>query len=71
MKVILEPGDSLIVELHETDGLFRINYDHMTEQNHLTVWAELPDSSGREGVIYDEDFSSIPEGEEIDAGAQT
>jgi hypothetical protein len=64
MKVVLKPGDTFEVELHETDGRFEIKYD--VDLGHLTVTSDLPDTQGREGVIYDEVFLS-PQGRMIDA----
>lgn len=60
MIVTLMPGDVLLVNLHETDGAFTISYDADGNQK-LTVHADMPDTEGREGIIYCEDFSQTPE----------
>ena len=59
MKVVMKPGDKLLVEFENTDGSFEIDYDSKGDYT-LTVVADLPDTSGREGVIYCEDFSDVP-----------
>lgn len=52
MKILIKEGDDLRVELEDSDGSFTISY----RDGALTVNAELPDSEGREGVIYHEDY---------------
>lgn len=54
MKVILRQGDTLMVELHDTDGYFEIDYGGTA----LTVYSELPDTEGRDGVIYSENYNA-------------
>ncbi len=54
MKVVLKPGDTLHVELHETDGYFEIDYGGTA----LTVYSDLPDTDGRSGVIYSENYAA-------------
>lgn len=66
MKVVLKPGDTLEVELDETDGHFEIKYD--VDFGKLEVTADMPDSTGREGVIYSEVFLS-PRGRAEDPAA--
>jgi len=64
MKVVLRPGDTLEVELDDTDGHFEIKYD--VDLGKLEVTSDLPDTQGRVGVIYSEVFLS-PRGRMIDA----
>ena len=52
MRVEIKQGESLTVCLADTDGEFVIKYG----KNKLTVKSDLPDSSGREGTIYSENF---------------
>lgn len=56
MKVVLSPDDHLIVEFADTDGTFSIFYD----SDDITVFADLPDSKNRSGIIYQERFGEIP-----------
>lgn len=60
MKIELKPGDTLRVVLEDTDGEFTISYGGIVS-NELTVTADLPDDSGREGTIYCETFGETPE----------
>jgi hypothetical protein len=57
MYVTLEPGDKLTIQFHQTDGEIIVQYDHKND-NTLTVEADLPDDTGRNGVIYKESFGS-------------
>lgn len=52
MRVVIAQGDKLVVQLEGTDGEFEIEYGSRA----LTVKADLPDTKGREGVIYSERF---------------
>ena len=61
MKIILPPGETLIIELQDSEGQFQISYGEFVNQ-HLTIHTDFPDSLGREGLIYDEDFSISPDG---------
>lgn len=57
MHIVLEAGDTLRVTLEDTDGEFVIDYD--SDGSHtLQVITDMPDTSGRNGVIYREDFSN-------------
>ena len=58
MKVELEPGEKVAVTLSGTDGVITVSYDGDGDSK-LTVHADLPDTSGREGIIYEEDFGSV------------
>ena len=50
MRIELASGDTLSVVMEGTDGEFKVIWG----ENVLQVTADLPDSSGREGVIYEE-----------------
>lgn len=54
MIVQLEPGDTLIVQLKDTDGEFVIEY----RDEAIRITTDYPDSDGREGVIYEERFAA-------------
>lgn len=63
-KITLKQGDRLEVCLDGTDGEFVIEYGDSA----LTVTADLPDSDGREGVIYSERFGDTDDdSEEVEA----
>lgn len=59
MIVMLKPGERVQIQFLESDGELVVEFD-VDGDGHLRVLADLPDSSGREGVIYDEDFSRTP-----------
>lgn len=61
MQIVLKKGEQISVVLEDTDGEFIIEYG----EESLTVVSDLPDSSGREGEIYREDFM---EGLSVDEG---
>lgn len=50
--IVLKPGDKITITLQGTDGEFEIEYGKTA----LTVTADMPDTQGREGVIYSEEF---------------
>ena len=56
VTIVIRPGQSVRVVMHETDGEFLIKYG----EEMLTVETDLPDTQGREGVIYCEDYSIDP-----------
>lgn len=61
MRIMLKPGETLIVGFtdeneHDGDGTIVIEFEDET----LRVSADMPDSSGREGVIYEEWFGDVP-----------
>jgi len=58
MKILLQPGDVLEIELGDTDGNFLFSYDH-NKDGLLQIIADTPDTRGREGVIYCEDFNAV------------
>jgi acyl carrier protein len=68
ISITLPPGHDLIVQLSDSsgnliDGEFKISFDSVSVQ----IEADLPDSQGREGVIYKEDFNMEgPEQKEIE-----
>jgi hypothetical protein len=55
MKVELKMGERVVVNLEGTDGEFVISYGRRV----LQVTADLPDTSGRKGVIYAEKFGQL------------
>jgi hypothetical protein len=55
MQVVLKPGEYVEIKLAETDGTFRVVYG----QTQVDVRADLPDSSGRSGLIYREKFGGM------------
>lgn len=66
MKVAIFPGETLEIEVGNADGIFTVTYG----EEHLTIEADMPDTSGRMGVIYDENFGSVFEASQhIAAGA--
>ncbi len=56
-KVELRPGQSVLVTFADTDGEIETSYDH----DAVRVKADLPDSTGREGVIYEETYGTLDE----------
>jgi hypothetical protein len=55
-RVVLSPGQRVVVEFEGTDGQIGVDFDSQGDSK-LEVTADIPDSSGRTGVIYCEDFS--------------
>jgi hypothetical protein len=62
--VILAPGQAVAVRFANTDGEFVIAFD-CDSSNELTIEADMPDSDGREGVIYREVFSVPGDKDEV------
>jgi hypothetical protein len=62
MQVELDPGDILSVLFDGTDGKIEIYFDSDTHPMSLTVTSDLPDTTGREGIIYQEVFEPNLEG---------
>jgi acyl carrier protein len=56
MRIELAKNDKLEVSLEGTDGLITIHFDD--EKQKFTIHADLPDSSGRVGIVYQEDFGN-------------
>lgn len=52
MKVVLEPGEKVVVTFAGTDGEITVAFADGGAT--VRVEADLPDSSGRSGVIYEE-----------------
>jgi len=50
--VVLRPGESVEIQFFEADGEITVEYG----EDAVRVRTEWPDSSGREGVIYEELF---------------
>lgn len=66
MKVWLKPGETLQIGFyesdeqrpdHELDGTFTVQFEAETR---IAIYADMPDTSGREGCIYEEIFSKEP-----------
>ena len=66
MKVLIYPGDSLKIEVGDSDGVFFIQYD-VERSGQLTITADMPDTTGREGTIYCEDFNELKPFDEVSA----
>lgn len=57
--ITLHPGQAIRIELADTDGAFEVHYDTAGYASQLVV-AEvenLPDSYGRKGILYCEDWN--------------
>lgn len=52
MVVLIHPGQTVVVRVADSDGEFAIHYG----KDRLTVGADMPDATGREGIIYEEKF---------------
>lgn len=52
MQLCLKPGESIVIEFLDTDGQITISYN----DENVTVEADMPDSDGRQGIIYSERF---------------
>ncbi len=52
MKIELKPGERITVTLEGTDGEIEVAFN----ESDVRVTTDLPDSSGREGIIYQECF---------------
>ena len=52
VNVVLEPGEKVKITLRDADGEFTVSYG----PSELTVESDLPDTEGRVGVIYNEQF---------------
>lgn len=59
MIVTLKPGEKVEIQLFETDGVITVDYDSKFD-NKLTVEADMPDTNGRQGIIYCEEFGDSP-----------
>lgn len=57
MKITLDRGEYLAVDLADADGTFVIDYGY-TGDEQLTVSCDMPDSLGRNGTIYLEQYGS-------------
>jgi hypothetical protein len=64
VRIEIGPGEIIEIGLRDTDGVFTVTYG----DQEVTVHADLPDSTGRAGIIYSENSrvdKEIP-GAEID-----
>lgn len=50
MKIEISPNEMVRIELADTDGYFTVCYG----TSHVSVFADMPDVFGRQGVIYQE-----------------
>ncbi len=64
MKLTLNPGQKICIQLADTDGFILISYNGDND-GHLTIKCDEPDSTGRSGVIYDEYFDNHSEDSEF------
>jgi hypothetical protein len=64
MKVILHEGEKVEVEFAESDGQITVEFN----PTDLIVKADMPDTDGRTGIIYQEKFGAIVTEEELLAG---
>lgn len=54
MKVELEPGESVTITFKDSDGDLTIAFN----EESITVKTDWPDSTNRQGIIYEEKFST-------------
>jgi hypothetical protein len=68
-KVTIAPGEKLEIEFADSDGKIEIDFKAAsdTEEGHILITADLPDTSGREGEIYKEIFGGPVDFDEIAA----
>jgi len=52
MQVVLKKGESVKIGLLDADGVITVKYG----EKRLQVHADMPDSTGREKIIYEEIF---------------
>lgn len=70
ITMMLPQGTSILVQLEDSGGQFVISYadpggtPEGMEVQAVRVMADLPDSSGREGIVYEELFGSLIEEQE-------
>jgi hypothetical protein len=67
VEIHLGPGESVKVVLRETDGEFVFGFGS-EEPNRLFIHADLPDDSGRSGVIYEETWDNSEDREAWEKG---
>jgi hypothetical protein len=65
MEIVLKKGESIDIMLEGADGRFRFTYGY----TRVDVRATMPDSQGREGLIYREQFGGISKVGKIEAPA--
>lgn len=54
-RVVLMPGQAIVIEFFGTDGEVTVDFNSKGDYK-LTVHTDMPDTQGREGEIYCEDF---------------
>jgi hypothetical protein len=52
MHVAIKQGEVLTISPDDSDGVITISYG----EGHFKIEVDMPDTSGREGVIYDEHY---------------
>jgi hypothetical protein len=60
LQVLISQGQKVEVIVADSDGVFTIFYN--ADKGRLSVTADMPDATGREGVIYLELFNKIEGG---------
>ncbi|PZR72896.1 MAG: hypothetical protein DI537_47130 [Stutzerimonas stutzeri] len=60
MYIEIGPGEALAVGLRETDGVFVIDYAK-SQSGVIAITADCADTTGREGVIYEDHFVDAPD----------
>lgn len=56
-KIELEYGESVTITFAQSDGEIKVSFANFA----ITVIADMPDKSGREGIIYEETFKDTPD----------
>jgi hypothetical protein len=66
LTVTVPQGEAVLVTLAETDGQFTISYGapHLGVDT-LLIHADMPDSTGREGIIYEEKYNLPNHGDDV------
>lgn len=59
MKILLSPGEKVEIKFAETDGVIEVAFAF--NEDSIRVTADMPDSTGRVGVIYEERFGAAYE----------
>lgn len=54
MEIVLQPGESIKVTFADSDGDIEVRFD----EDAIRVQTEWADSTGREGIVYEEKFVS-------------
>jgi hypothetical protein len=65
ITMVLPAGTKVDIEFGGTDGRLTVDFAH-DEPNRLFVHADMPDTEGREGIIYMEEWDDSPDEEDGD-----